>query len=607
MKLLVNFLLYVSMISKVSADLRVTFNDLNVTLLKLAIQTVLVSEDIKEIIFAIDLEIPSRNADTEMRKVIDATLNDVTRSKRSFLVEPLSSIKSEKYHSKITCSTLIVDVTSKKKLLDQREVEDFGILIRSLMPTSDAPKILWIVHDKDENNFNSTLQQMWKLHLLDVTILELSGYHKFERNVTVHRYNPFVKYYTRLSWNAEIILFPYKIDNLHGYKLKTNINDEHPYEEILRDPKNGGRIVLGGLSENIFKTWSEIMNFSLIVDEKIKMRRKISRVDGNLAITIENLNELDLMYRLCLQSAFLISAVYTVPVNSDDICIMVPRISMKRQIDFSHVLFALFIIFLIVILFWIISRLSKSASNVFDPINIISLLLGVAITPNSNGLSGRTIFLSIMAARMCYLDIFYEELLNINTDVESEIEFNNYDDILRQDIKIMYLNVSFPFFKQYFGNDTILKRMVQTPDIKECVKHLILYKNTSCYHETSKLRLIYMSKRYNGKPITKVTDICQKNRYLVYLLPKTTPYLNRFNEILLRIIESGIKDKWSRDWLFNLEKKHKMNYSVNANAVMQQSIITIMKFLLYDYLIIFVLFVLELLFHYFDRATTFSQ
>ncbi|XP_015179980.1 PREDICTED: uncharacterized protein LOC107068273 [Polistes dominula] len=247
--LLLNYFLYVTIISKVFADLhRDTFSDFNVTLLKLAIKHVLVSEDIQEIIFAIDLEIPSKKVDTEMRTVIDTALNDFIKSRRLIIVEPFSLIKSEKYHFKMTSTTLVVDVTSKSKLLDQRVIEDFGISIRSQMPTSDSPKILWIVNDKDdENNFNSTMQQMWKLHFLDVTILELSVYKKFVENLTVHQYNPFVKYYTRLSWNDEIQLFPYKIDNLHGYKLKTNINDEPPYEEIVRDWKTG-QIILGGLS-----------------------------------------------------------------------------------------------------------------------------------------------------------------------------------------------------------------------------------------------------------------------------------------------------------------------------------------------------------------------
>lgn len=493
--------------------------------------------------------------------------------------------------------------------------------LRALSPNRIRPKCIIILFSiRKEILHKELLIFMWSKFFLDTTIFQLDiiienankffNYYKFF-DASLHSFNPFTGEYKKQKFfQKKIEWFPNKLDDMNGYKLITGAYFSAPYSQ-LKFNATGDLIHYWGADFVALDALSKAMNFSYTVVSSINasigvIDLKNNTAGGMLGKCVRN--EIDILLTTVLFSRDSKRSVteFTRMINWENVYAIVPILQGEKKIVENTTLYKTFIFFILVVfIFHIITRLF--GYDQLDYINIIAILSGVTVQNQSTSIHERLFFISIVILGFLCGTIFFAGFTHMNMQIFSNMEFNTFDDFDRSGlIPIIHVNMFDATFSAADGVLLKLKEKTKTVT-KDCIPMILndVNKTISCIKpSTNVVAAIELSKNGSGRPT--LTALKQKfwGFRTVMNLGRGSPYVEKINKLIIRLTESGLRNKWNEPYSFAdtlIHSKSQDSSDIDDFGYVENLLQCLLFVIFNGYLISFVVFLIEVFVDYFSR------
>ena len=448
-------------------------------------------------------------------------------------------------------------------------------IVNRISGVRTKPKCLLLHFSKRAFNYEKLLRKVWSKQFLDFSVLEIielgtSGFQFIQNRLeipTLHFWNPFLETYTRKIYSRKTKLFPTKLTNLNGYQIKVGFYDYFPLLNVLISNKEGRGLTVTGLAIQLPETLSKKMNFTMIKDGTY--RKEAGRFDYDKRIitgVFDQLmhNEIQLIaveLAIVGPNEMKIFERSTVTGNTD-FCAVVPILPAESKTlvvtnDFLRA--CIFIIFLLIFT-WVLSRLLKFNIRFWPMMYIVQLVIGAPLPQEPQKSQERMIFACIFLSSTVYLSWIYIAITITVLETKGEIEFVKLTDLVDHNLTCSFpteasyilsksFNPEYPqMFEKYFVSSS-----------ENCVDMLLKHENISCIMIKELADYVIQKNRgRQGEPLMKIVDERVINSFRALKLEPETPFVDRFNQIILMLQTAGIHRKWYelvRDGLPNLANR----------------------------------------------------
>ena len=443
------------------------------------------------------------------------------------------------------------------KELDLKKTLDF---LNKLSPRRIRPKFLIISLTTRKSYENEKiLRQMWSKQYLDVTILQLAeqkaskntsqNHHQVE--ATIHQLNPFTNVCEKLKFSRKIQWFPDKLRDMKGFTLNASLTYVAPYS-IVRFNESGHLVHFSGADISTFEALAKKINFSTSIITSVGAKEGIYNLKRKSATGMvgmllnHEINTMITTYVKIIPGKQSLTE-YTRMIHSESLYALVPILPGPDVILNPGGLYMTLITILVIItLIYLVPRLLKFAEIYWQPIDILSLLLGMGVPQQPTTLPERIFFTSVIVVAFCYASEIFAGITSINLKVATEMEFNTFEDLDSSGLTlILHPNLFNATFSDSEGVFLNLKK--KCLKLQRCpVQSLVKEKNISCLTTSSiAAATINSTRNKSGRPTMKIMKQPFWSSGSVMHLEKRSPYVERFNEILIRLSESGVRKKWS--------------------------------------------------------------
>ena len=437
----------------------------------------------------------------------------------------------------------------------QQQLIDLSYLITLCASVRTRPKILvMFTSHQHSSNYETLLRQLWSKKFLDATILELKETTTLKKlldvrkplpEATLHQFNPFTGIYSRNEISLKTQWFPNKLQDLNGYQLKTGLFENPPDTNL--------EIV-------ILNTLSEKINFSIDSVTSNQAELGISDCDKEkttgLMYNITHgqidliANHVDGQSKCDLELIESSVAIRTLPL-----IVLVPILTEKtftltEILPFVH---TVVIIGILVIAIWIFSHLMKF-EILSDPIANLQVVLTQPLEHTPGKMSERIILGSLLIFCSVFSIKIYETAVNISFQREARVKLETLNDI--EDAHLVPL--LHPDWSNIFSNNSdetffrFLNRSEISVDLQdeECVMKMVKNKSIVCIMDENYAKAMIVKYRDDkGNPTMKTAhERLMLNFYFMYFAPGS-PYVERFDEILLTITRAGLLSKSNKNFL----------------------------------------------------------
>lgn len=394
--------------------------------------------------------------------------------------------------------------------------------------------VILIANTKSTNvNFKSLFRAAWSLKFLDFSILTL---HNLDSKILT--YNPFFNTHNRNNLSSAS-LFPDKLNNMNGFKLRTLLFNRPPHIELINSTING-------FNYGFLKTTSQALNFQF---QYVDINKTHNIADGTILSKIESgdIDVSSITHLLGVQlkdvhrsnSSMLASRVVRgakMTLTGPILHIHNPRSRINLKIVAYSVLTASLILTIMVLL-----KTCKLSSNIWTPIYVFALLFGITVFKRPRKPLDKCIF-----AVLAVLSIQYSsEIFAVFTDNEvmsnDEIVYDALKEIQQPSLPIYY-------HKTYFQGelhhvDQVIRYLkahsVSIDSLDECFRELSRFKNRFCF--STSIFAKHKIHKY-GATSMKILDPLVHRDFFVFVYAKASPYVRKFDQKYLRVYESGIAE-----------------------------------------------------------------
>ncbi|XP_043274279.1 uncharacterized protein [Venturia canescens] len=343
---------------------------------------------------------------------------------------PVNSVSDETVQARTpidTSATLfLLVIESRNSLPITTTKKNFINAVAEMASYHYDPKYLMISFVPEKSNsFEELLLYAWAKKMLDFTIIELVQPELPRRSILVessvaspmmYQLNFFKKEYVRKVMTGIDDLFPSKVDNLWGHRLRIRIGSAMP--SILLDV-------------NMYVT-------SIFAKKLGSSRTYIPRGPSNASDVWRsmyiNMEEENFDLQGEPEPYFLSNGwnhtLKTVPtILHDAFCAVVPikRIS-KRSVS-ANVIAAYILSFSIILIFWLFMKLLSFQTYPWRMFNIGRVLFGISIAQQPRGNVERIIFTCLLAIFAMYSSTIYASITDITMETEDEVEFKSLADL----------------------------------------------------------------------------------------------------------------------------------------------------------------------------------
>lgn len=432
----------------------------------------------------------------------------------------------------------------------------------------------------------------WANNYLYITVIEIIQNQEHENyfisnsnsfKIMVHQYNPFNNVYKSEPFSGSIELIPDKTPNFHHYELNTGIMEEFPAVKINKKYK-GNKILdaIYGIDVQIFQVLKKTLNFSLnvkmVVTDNEHFRTSNTTVqdiyDGLEAGTLDfYINLVSLIGRPSMEGytnvkpgTFLYPYSYSILIKQYG----------TYEIT-SPALYYIIAVLLTITSITIIVLVLKFDATVWTLHNTIQILIGGSIQPEPRKISERIFFVCLIFTYVTFSMRAMENLLKLYMYDKAYSEFNCLNDIIEAKITPYIVD----HIKQLTNrsDDGVLqilnknsKTLSTYNDIDECVVALI--------HEQNRSVQGCQILEFIGREIEKIFKDDIDERMISLVKQPYTPawgamvhspmshYVERFDDILRRLLESGLVYLWMRD----ITKDYLFSLKENSNATLNEDL-----------------------------------
>lgn len=486
------------------------------------------------------------------------------------------------------------------------ELRYFFHHLRKFTPGMMSPKCLIVTTSETlipEKSFQPILRYAWEMKFLDVTVVRVTE--SEDKNEPIqYSYNPFFKAFDSKTVHLKSTLFPNKLRNMNGHSITMPLYNLPPYIAISKS-SNGLITEIDGVYYMFTTILSKVLNFSIVNLPETDMENEsglVARLTKMLANHTVNMLPIPMFMSSYMRNNqhFETSVIF----RRMKFVAFIPILKRDRMILpdslFDH--FVVGILFLIVIR--IIARLLRFNKEYWNFVNVVRVFLGhgmpyyAPLKPLERVLLVCTFLLSITYLNGIFLELIDVKMITESQDYKSlkEIADSNLDIFMEQYVFHRLFPPSNPF------NKKIKSKLVNFTNIFECIDELRRTRKHMCLDSKPHAKLLMNSyNKLDSTPIMKIAEYEMPFDSERYIYEEGFPYARRFDEILIRSIESGIWKNWaySRKWAVHLNLN-----SINAQDRGSISIIQLVTILFVGYTISFVVFSIEFLrlymFKYFD-------
>lgn len=361
-------------------------------------------------------------------------------------------------------------------------------------------------------------------------------------------------------------LFPDKTRNLQGYPIRVSSYDVPPYFR-RRQNKHNGKIFEGNFGE-MLETISMFMNFTILphmfwenqIAGMYLPNKTWTGIVGDVLYNRADVGPCAITQSY--QRSFFVE--FTEPIVIDQLTFAVPRSGYRPQWEnivapftvhiWILILTALGVMQVFVMIHdFVLRKLRIFKSNQLNTLNIFSVLLMVSIPHMPRSLLMKYVTLIWVCFSLIMSGIYQGILVSFMTKLRAYPELETFEDISQSDLTIITIPSYLRFIKQ--SPNPVLRFL--TPRV-EPVSSYSKGLGRICRQQDAALISLLTLLEYNkntmciddnGEPSFYIPSESINQILLTYVVPMGSPYLPRWNTLILRAKEAGLVDKWLQDFI----------------------------------------------------------
>ena len=401
------------------------------------------------------------------------------------------------------------------------------------------PKCLVIFNDRfvEENIIRLVLKFSWQRKFLDISIINLNT-DNTTVNPEVFSYDPFVDIYNhRQHWLISDV-FPDKFKNLHGYILKSPFIDVPPYM-MIETVNNITRYY--GVGYSLIEFLASVLQFKMNVTAKSYL--------VEATIQLSNFNSIHLLPMPCMvlesttRKSLEIGQVFTFErfcgliTIKKDIHI---KLSLKTFLSFSCSISLVFLFVFIAKYFFKLKYLYWFEN--------FGLLLGQPVTVQLLSTIHKIMYVSVVALSMTYAPNLIGQLMN-SIITYSDKNIVSYQDVVTANLQPYVYKGLFALLynesDKYF--DIIKSKTILLNDSSSCFSLLRDGKDDAICFTTKRIAKWFLNENVKmyGNPLAEITNIEFPLLAEALLFEEGSPFVDKFNTIILRMKQSLLTAAWS--------------------------------------------------------------
>lgn len=469
--------------------------------------------------------------------------------------------------------TLLIYIYASSDDVKDAELKDMLNDMNSISHPKHVPKLLLIISSNRTLDGRRQLEYLWDQKLFDVIILEVSFHPQNSEPIfaAVHRFNGFNGNYSRATvYKGGTNWYPNKLRDIHGGTFKVTFEEVRPYGTL----ENG---TVGGLAKLFMNALSDAINGTVVHTSDLLKNDMRYNAEG-----------------LVYEDSYSTQHEHTVAVGDDRVCALVPTMpAAKVLVNFWRIIITILFGFLLAAIVWCVSLIMSISERVRDPLNTISLILGMAPLHGPRSLVEKTLFVAVVMTVAEYTIIFQAELLEFVVEFTVSMRVSTFQDLYNTGLKVVVSPVVYnelavteglsPEFMKRFVNSA--KYELQSKDGKV---------DTSKAYFTSEIsgKLAETKLKRKGRRLFKLSDLCILTHYRVHRLHMKSPFKNEVNSVLLALTESGFTEKYVNDFWKNDTSGHK---SESGMTLRDHSVYIAFFVIIVGHIISFIVFLGEII------------
>lgn len=485
------------------------------------------------------------------------------------------------------------------------------------MSTAPRSKCIFIfLSNSREANFKKLLLQMWRNLFLNTIIIEIQMENVSEReilskawnsmdNAYLHYYNPFRNEFPKRrldeQWRMGEKFFVDKLKNLNGYRMKVGLFNTPPFVYVRRN-SSGDVVSAFGIDVPIVMSLAKMMNFTITPTRtnveswgtfdcnKTKTNGINYQLMHNQIQFVVSRGFLSINYCKVSPTADILYQVTS--VKSLAPILRETEFKLTGSWDLLYMILTILLFFFFVVVLLHILNLQMPSWQLF---NVIQIMLGMSIPEDLSIMSERIIFGWLLLTCAFYSSNITAIFTDFSLETENEVPMNTLNDLYNTNIKLirhMRLGVTKDYDETTWK--LINRSEPQFDATTVCLKRLRNREIVSCLLiEIQAERLFHLFRDENGDMSLKII----KEPLILYVegmqLEPGSPYVERFSNLISRMKQSGIYDKWRMDTLKNGtdEKIGIRDFQMYEDPVKIQLILLFIAFL--GYFASFLVFLVE--------------
>lgn len=473
----------------------------------------------------------------------------ITREIPTFIIEFDEKTKVLNKNKKIENSrvALNTDLYIVVENSQSFNVEKFSSVLSEFVEMNPLPpraKFLIILigdYNSFEANFKKLLVQAWSLKYLDLTILVVNN----NEDLIVLNYNPFFKVFN-INNISLTQLFPDKIKNMNGYKIKTILQNKPPHVEFSNI---SNQIIVNGMNFGFLKLTSAALNFAFdyveINTKSIFSEKYFFEKIGNGKIdTLITLHILGTQ----LANAHNLGILTGKVVREAEMNLIAPIFlytqEANKTIYFQIIVYSCVLV-LTIVFTMIILKLSKIDLSMWTPFYIFALLFGVTVSKKPHKWTEKLIYVSLAIISIKYSSDMFAVFSDNDVITNKEIIFNAFEEVADPSLPI-YMQKTF-FQTSVEHDDEVIYNLqshaIRINSTEECYKKLASQKDRFCFSATGPGK--YRIKQYSNPDKSLKMKIIYPtilSDFHVAIYGKGSPFIKKFDKKFQQILEAGLQD-----------------------------------------------------------------
>lgn len=497
----------------------------------------------------------------------------------------LVSIKSQDYYGMV--KILFIDLMLKRRNTWKFELtRKSRLLMNHTIETKPRSRCLIVITVKSSINsyvIRKFLKNLWKTKYLNVNLIEIhmaslkrSKKNKFLRQVInkqirIYDYDPFKnKLHVQLGLSNLQSIFQNKLQDLHGYPLIVDTRFDYPRFRNKFNRKSLAWDFLGARTGiNFAKYIVDSTNCSMI----IQSWEGISRKKLRRSLAMDTLDIVASKRRSAIDETNSYAYTSYLLINNWHFVLAIRQFGYyENTMGYLGLILPLVSFFVIVTLFAFVKKPLRLDEKIASAYNATMIMLGQSSNSKLKRAVDRIIYLTLVYVSVSFTSDLIDRVFNLNFTQKKFYDFKTIENVMNVPFN---LETGIPLVKylEAKSEDNPVKRILQKINVMhksittrdECFAKMYDSSGVNFCHGKRKvvesLKILYEHYFRNGSSILTIVDepLSLRLYFNYYILSRISPYLDKINDLIYKMMESGLYQFWDSE--IYLQFYTKKNYA----------------------------------------------